>query len=576
MRTEPDHANATPYELYIRLPQLMALWPPASHPWSGAVIATCGLQAAELTLRLVEDAMTDERPSALCETRITRYLQHLVEGFDFTCRLLGRSADAPSPVTLGRPSRAPSPGFRILGQLAEEQRTRVTARLLLATSTLGFSLGIEEQLESAQSERSVQRQPPDDLPTMDYGAVVSPEAIHRLREKAPFGPEDHLFSTVHQITECWLNIAHQRLEQARSLALSCYWSEGAEAVADANDALGLSIQAGQLLDQMVLADYHPLRVHLRDGSGAQSPAARRLGPAINDAAECLWTALDGEQKRIADILERPREHIELYRYLTNVKAIGKQHQSFLFHHYLLALGVLGAHSYGSLGYAIAELAKRAVAPVFPELNSALHDYVMLTNFQYGDGSGAIVFKNERASGSDPYVIEDVAASCPRGLVETQVLAYFRAIEERDAEAWVELFHPERGQLQDVEGTRPYLGKARLRVFICGMFRAFREMRATCAPPRIDGNTASVQWQFDAVSYHGIATQLNGREDFQFDDQGKILRAVAHWRPTAVAEQWQQALQQETPDRARHSLRESHVRSLLQTTEEEVNPRSASR
>src|SRR5207244_3293501 len=142
------------------------------------------------------------------------------------------------------------------------------------------------------------------------------------------------------------------------------------------DVLPLAIQAGQLLDQMVLADYHPLRVRLRDGSGAQSPAARQLGPAIRAAAAALWTALDWGSLGVLAVLQSPHEHLDPYRYLTRLKAAGKLLQSFLFHHYTLVLGVLGTHSLGSLGYEMRELAERAVQPVFQEINEAHHDYVM--------------------------------------------------------------------------------------------------------------------------------------------------------------------------------------------------------
>lgn len=126
---------------------------------------------------------------------------------------------------------------------------------------------------------------------------------------------------------------------------------------------------------------------------------------------------------------------------------------------------------------------------------------------------------------------------------------------------VNLFEPLRGQLHDVPGTRPYFGQRRLRVFINGMFRAFREMRAVCSPPRIDRNTASVDWHFDAVSYHGVSTVLSGREEFLFDDEGFILVAVAHWQPAVVARQWQDEAREQPAD-ATAARPESYIASLL--------------
>lgn len=564
---ESVRAEPTPYELYIRLNQLTALWPEAPGRWLGEVVAVCGFQAAELTLRLMEDALGDARPEAFPEERVARYAEHLVKGVEITCRLL-REIPAPPPgvcVNGDEPRGAgPSPGLMVLTRLSREQLDALSGRLLLATASLPFDVGIEEQLRSLRRARGLfnpgsERQ--GETVVMDYRRVVSPEAVRGLREPTPFGPEDHLFSTAHQITECWLKIALRFLDEARVLAERGRWSTAADAMAHACDVLPLAIQAGQLLDQMVLLDYHPLRVRLRDGSGAQSRAARALGPAIRAAAGALWAALERDNLRVLAILQHPNEHLEPYRFLMRLKSAGKLLQSFLFHHYTLVLGVLGTHSLGSLGYEMRELADRAVQPIFAETNQAHHDYVMLTNFEHGHSSGAIVYQNELEHGWNPYLINEQPQACPRELVEARVLAYFQAIEERDADAWLSLFEPRRGQLHDVPGTRPYLGERRLKVFINGMFRAFREMRATCSPPRIEGNSASVDWHFDAVSYHGVSTVLEGREEFLFDDEGFILRAVAHWQPEVVARQWQDEAR-EPPADARAPRAESYIASLV--------------
>jgi len=41
-----ERAEPTPYELYIRLQQLQALWPTGAGGWAGQTVAACGLQAA--------------------------------------------------------------------------------------------------------------------------------------------------------------------------------------------------------------------------------------------------------------------------------------------------------------------------------------------------------------------------------------------------------------------------------------------------------------------------------------------------------------------------------------------------
>ncbi|MEO7035258.1 MAG: nuclear transport factor 2 family protein [Polyangiaceae bacterium] len=543
----PDRSRSepTPYAHYIRLAELETLWPRAPEARPGEVVLACGFQAAELCLRLIDDALGDARAAAFSEQRVKRYVKHLVDGVELTCDLL-RSIPAPP---LAAPKRAleQAPGFGVLGRVSRELLDASTRRLLLATCQVPFRLGIERQLEHAREARGLAECGAADrsgeTPTLDYASVVAPECVRKLREPSPSGPEDHLFSTAHQITECWLNIAHHYLSAALSAAEAQRWDEVADALACANAVLPLVGEAGQLLDQMVLADYHPLRVRLRDGSGAQSSAAQGLAPAVRRVGEALWAALAATDLEVLDVLDRPSDHLQLYRCLGALKTAGKLAQSFLFNHYLLTLGVLGTHSLGSLGYEIRELAERAAQPLLPEINQAHHDYVMLTNFEHGGHSGSIVYRNELAQSGDPYRVPAAAtprATCPRSIVEARVAAYFRCIEQRDSEAWVELFHPVCGQLHDVVGTRPYLGPRRLRVFINGMFRAFSEMRASCSAPRIEGNAALVDWRFEAISYHGIATLLEGCEEFLFDAEGRIVKATAHWQPELVAGQWRAA------------------------------------
>jgi hypothetical protein len=550
--TDPALVESTaplPYELYVRLDSLAASWPQKGDSWPGSVVACCGFQAAELSLRLIDDALSDARATAFPQQRVARFVGHLVDGLGLTCRLLRTFGPPAGAATVG-PGKAPSPGFAVLSRLDRVHVDQITRHVALASAGLPFSIGIEEQLDGARRYHRLpvlgvaEMRPGTSV--MDYAAVVAPSTVLALREPAPCGPEDHLFSTAHQITECWLHIAHHYLGEASAQASQRQWRAAAAALRNACDTLALAAEAGQMLDLMVLADYHPLRVRLRDGSGAQSKAVRQLRPAVRAAAQPLWAALEADSLRLLDVLEQPTTYFELYDYLTGLKAVGKGIQDFLFDHYLLALGVLGTHSLGSAGYEIRKLAERAAQPVFPEINQAHHDYVMITNFRYGETSGSIVLRNELAEGLNPYQITDRAATCPPDIIEARIADYFRFIEQREGDEWVKLFDPVRGQLQDVPGTRPFLGQAHLRIFIRGMFDAFTDLRGTYSPPRIDGNTASVDWRFEAVSYNGQRVGFDGREDFHFGDDGLILRAVADWSPAHVARQWREKRETQRP------------------------------
>ena len=530
-----------PYDLYIRLRQMEETWPTGQDRWDGAIAACCGFQAAELCLRLVDDALRDGRPTAFPGRRVARFVAHLVEGVDLTCRLLRHTA-LTGEVTAAEQHPAPSVGFAVVSRLDRALADHMTRRFALATAYLPFRVGVEGQLGDARRRLGL---PPlheldstPAVPVLDYAAVVSAETVYGLREPQPCGPEDHLFSTAHQLSECWLRVAHHYVETATELAGQELWAAADAALSCACETLPLVIQAGQLLDMMVLADYHPLRVRLRDGSGAQSHAAARMFPAARAAARPLWRALAARGLQLADVLQQPAAHLGMHRYLSSLKTLGKRLQSFLHHHYLLALGVLGTNSRGSLGYEINKLGERAARPLFPEIDQAHHDFVMFTNFLYGEASGALVLHNELADGWNPYTRADDGVECSGSVIRERVAAYFRCIEERDAEGWVRLFDPVHGQLQDVPGTRPYLGEQHLRVFIEAMFNAFEQMHGTHREVHVEGNVAVVDWHFDTISYHGRPATFEGTEEFRFGSDGRILHAVARWHPDEVARQWQ--------------------------------------
>ena len=183
---ESERVEPTPYELYIRLNQLTALWPEVPGRWVGEVVAACGFQAAELTLRLMEDALGDGRAEAFPEERVARYGEHLVKGVEITCRLL-REAGAPPPAVCAseaepRPT-APAPGFAVLTRLNREQLDAISGRLLLATAGLHFDVGIEQQLRTARRAQGLfnpGHERHGATATMDYRRVVSPEAVRGL------------------------------------------------------------------------------------------------------------------------------------------------------------------------------------------------------------------------------------------------------------------------------------------------------------------------------------------------------------------------------------------------------------
>lgn len=274
---------------------------------------------------------------------------------------------------------------------------------------------------------------------------------------------------------------------------------------------------------------------LRDGSGAQSTAARALPHLIRTVADGFLASLAERGETVVGVLAHHGGQVQL-SYLRALKSSAKSCQSFLWQHYLLVLDVLGADSTGSLGYQVASMAQRAARPLLPELDQALYDFAKLTDLYYAPHGGRLVLANERAAGWDPVIpARMLAQECPADVMSRTVHAYFSGLAARDTGGWTSLFDADEGRLVEFLGTRPFIGRARLSVFVETMFRTFPTMRPTVERlVRTSANSMTAQWSIDAVSYLGAEVRLRGTEELVFTSEGQILQAVTDWNAAEVS------------------------------------------
>ncbi|MFD9698014.1 nuclear transport factor 2 family protein [Lentzea sp. NPDC059081] len=493
---------ATPYEAYIRLPELSRTWPDLS-AGVDLIRFVCGFQAVELHLRLTEQILDDRRPAADTPRRLDEVVRGAAAGLRYVAA--GRADAHPSrPVSGGTPLSAEA--RRILRRLpARHQRT------------------LDELLDGLT------------WPGPEDHVLVRPDEVHALRDFPWQGPEDAMFRSVHQITECWLHIALSEGAEAAECVGTADWRAAAAHVTSAAGAVRLAIDTNDLLELMVPADFHPLRVRLRDGTAAHSTAARRM---MRLPAE-LTTLLSGgsrDQAVLFDLLDQPDRDLDRYAYLRSVSELAKRAQTFLCHHYLLVLDMLGTDTRGTLGQEVRKLAERATRPVVPDLDQARHDVALFASLEHGATSGTLSSSSEAAAGIRLPASRPGLSDCPDAAVRQGISRYFRAIAEREPSAWVALFAPVSGTLFDVRGTRPHVGAQKLRLFIGSTFEAFSEIRHTYVIDSIDRGVADVRWTVDAVSYLGTNATFTGTERFYFSTTGEIARADAEWDPTDVARQ----------------------------------------
>jgi tryptophan 2,3-dioxygenase len=511
-----------PYELYISLGEVEAAWG-AGSDWANESILRPGLCALELTFLLIRQASQDPRSMANQQKRVNRLLDLGRRQLDLLDLLLDDSP-LPAAIAHGMPSQQTSLAALQAGPPAAAGTKRAWTRWGQAYGLLAERLPYRLGLGPADPAALY----------VPYDAWVEPDRLEALFRRRDFNQEDPLFATVHQIVECWLAIALRDLEGARSRAGEERWSEATGLIERVSAIFGFVTEQIQILDLMVLADYHPLRVALRGASGAQSRRVALLTQTAAGLPAPVEAMLARTGGTLLDIYRYPERHPGPYAYLESLSDLEKGLSGFYFCHYKLTSKVLGLSGTGTGGYEVRKLAARFVAPFYPVLDQARFDHTMVTNLRHGCVAGSIIQELERADGRhfDDAPGAPIAAEQVGHVVEQ----YLRAIEAANVEAWVALFD-EQGSIEDPAGSRPFVGHVELRVFFSGVFQAFRRLRLQAADVQVqpDGEV-QVAWDAEAEAYNGRPVQFSGVELFAFTPTGKIRRARVINDPEVIAEQ----------------------------------------
>lgn len=518
-------AEHAPYEQYIELEALVRLWPEEADD----TVLACGLQSIELLFSLLRDAVDDFRPPSLTGKRAERMVDLIAACLRETAAPY--VAGAHRPTIANELPESLTTNAEVVACLPDNLRTRLQFAHDEHFSPLPFVTGLEHYLSPPAVHNTTQ-------PAIDYSNLVRVAELRAIRRRNPHGPEDVLFATVHQTVECWLRIIHHHMATAELQCRAGDWSGSARSVAWAARAMTVATDCARLLDLMVLHDYHPLRVRLRDGSGAQSRAAQRLPNIGRTMYQAFQQQLDERGLSVLNVLLTPDVHLQAHQLQAELQDFGRRCQTFLFEHYLLACSVLGVNNLGSLGYPMHQLAKRAAHPFWPALDQAKHDYVIITNLEHAEHSGSIILANElRFLGRPLPVPRQEPCSPDTMMVAAQ--AYFSCLEKRDADGWVALFEPD-GVLRDSERSRPYIGHPRLRLFIEQMLNTFSTLSLQGLSATVAGNELHVAWTLRGVSL-GVEVTFSGREQFQFSAAGKLTDVLVDWDATQVSRTLREAL-----------------------------------
>lgn len=533
--------NSRPYELYISLDDITPLWS-AQTRWVNEEPLRAALVSLELGFLLIAESAEDSRRTVRQDERVAR----LWSSAAAQIRLLGDLLTSASPA----PDLAPLPPSRatnlrpLCGLASRTAALGVSTRLIrhcadsydALVEELPFQLGLEPDINRLRAAHGIrERSYRAGAPTLPYDEWAAPRAVAEIFQRRTFNREDRLFASTHQSTECWMFLALRALAAADAAATRRDWAAATQSVSQAAAIMTYLSEAILVLETMVLADYHPLRVRLRDASGAQS---RQIAATLTMSRRLL-RLLDADlQPRgisYLTIYRRPDAHRAEHGFIEALTTLENRLAAFLFTHYKLAVRVVGAESLGSLGVELQALINHFVQPLYPELDKARYRHSVITGFAYGRHAGSIISDLERAPPEPAPIV--TPAELDEDRIRSVVTAYFDAMCKMDLERWVRLFSG-RGLIESPAGSRPFHGHHGLRIFFRGFMKTFeRDVVMTERAIRIHPSRshAEVDWQLD-VRHGGMPISYTGTERFEFSASGEIERVTVFDEPRDIARQ----------------------------------------
>ncbi len=533
-----------PYELYISLDELKAAWHPETD-WVNEKIIRAGGMALEFTFLLCQSLAQDERKALYRDARKQKLFKCLAEQVNLLASLL-TPIPLPDSIAAQDPTDTNLTGIPTLDLSWQHDLQGWAALYHALLDRFPFDIGIDQSVQSLLPGKGASSAS-NTRPRVPYTRWVNPAALKAIYHRRDFNAEDPYFCTVHQITECWFVLVLDLLDRAFGYAAHRAYPLAAKQMLLANNILDYLNGHVMLLESMVLADYHKLRVQLRDASGAQSRQAYEVIGKAQRLAGMLEQYTAGVGLQLYHIQRNPEHHTDVYHFVEALGSLGNHISTFFFRHYKLASRVLGIESLGSLGYEVQALVNRFAQPFFSALDEASYMHAVVTNFQYGEEAGRLVSQMETADGMPnlnalEYERPEPQVEVDPRLINKQIKRYFKAVRETNLDDWIRLFEPD-GWIVDPSGCRPYTGHHGLRIFFRNFVKVFsNELTLVVSEKEVDAQTATarVQWTVQAV-HKDIPISFSGNELFQFNPNGRIRFVRVFHKPVEIAKQFEKGL-----------------------------------
>jgi steroid delta-isomerase len=511
-----------PYNLYIHFDELSSFFKGNTNRKENFLI--CGFVSVELSTYLMGSILKTK------EKNNRDKISHILQGIETQFKLLNSCDFILEEKGFKESYSKNIENLKLLDHSYSVVIDRITTSYFELSEKV--KIGLDDQINKIRDYFFLVKLPVKRLDIADQ--IEYPNIIKELKldELEYFNSEDEMFMITHQVSECWFNIAINELKTIDNIF---------ENSAISDDKIGHHFKVVYetllyladnilLLEHMILADYHPLRVALRGASGGQSQQAYELFYISKKLFEKFLKHIESDNINIVQILENPNDNAVLLPIVNHFTNFERSLKNFFFQHYVLTSNIIGSQSFGSIGLDIVSLADKFVEPIFKEIDQAKYDLTLKTNYQYGNISGILILDKE---GPTPENTE--VHTTKIDAINTAVNGYFDAISSFDQEKWVDLFS-ENGYMEDPVGSRPYIGHQQLAIFFKGVIRFFSELSMTIESKHLEEDSVKIIWKAKAKSFNGKEILFNGIEVFKINNNGKIMSAQVEWDPSIIAKQ----------------------------------------
>jgi hypothetical protein len=362
------------------------------------------------------------------------------------------------------------------------------------------------------------------------------EKLHLVNRSHNETPEDFLFCVIHQITECWLNIFYIYIEKTKLALYENIFFAAQKHIFLLSEILEFLIKNIELLNLMVHKDYHPLRVKLRDASGAQSVKAKNLRSVIIDLSEKFTEILSKHDLSLLDILRNSEDYPEKYICFSAILELIKNCRAFLLNHFLLASNTIGQKSMGSLGFEVNKLANHFLQPLAPEYEQALYDFTVITNFQYSDTSGEIIMFREQKEKPYKYDIEFENIALSKQKMKSKAIGYFFALQNKEINDWLMFFDPVNCQFREHLSSKPYIGLNQIKIFAENFLSTAKNINYKFLSVEYFDNSIIINWDVKILMYNDNKIKFTGYEKLTFNAEYQITSVESDWNSECVVEQ----------------------------------------